>query len=88
MKFDVGTLKSYVKKTSGMIVDKMDKIGKENIVGDTIEVSSDFRLSYFMDSKHSPGYDRFNIKQILVVVDINYSELLKFARIEKLKNIN
>ena len=66
----------------------MDKIEKTSIVGDTIEVFSNFRLSYFMDAKKSPGYTRFHIKQMLVVVDIDYVELLKFSRNEKMKNIN
>jgi len=86
MIFKKQILKEYLIKKFNLEVDYIFTINKLKI-SDKININDDCEISYFVNVNNTPGYKRFNMKQMLNVVYINYKELLNFDRKQKLKNI-
>jgi len=91
MFFKQQTIKKYLEKKHSLIVNHFYRVDKglidKDYVGD-IEINCDCEISYFVDVDSTPGYDRFNMKQMLNVIQLDFSDLLKYVRKKKLDEIS
>jgi len=86
MVFKEQTLKSYLEHKHNLVVKSIYQINKKNV--DYININSNCEIAYFVDVDLTSGYNRFNMKQLLNVVQLDFSDLLKYVRKTKLDEIN
>ena len=56
-------------------------------VTDIIDIVHDCEVLFFVDVELAPCYAKFNMKQMLNFVQLDYSDLLKYLRLKKLENL-
>lgn len=89
MVFQDKTIKEYIKERNGIPVYKIYKIGDNQVLGEKEFIFDDnCTITYYADVDDIPGYSRFNLKQLLTEIDINYKDLIKYIRTRKLEKLN
>jgi len=86
MVFKKKIVKNYLELRHSLGVSSIFQIDNIN-VGDEIDINSDCEIAYFVDMDSTPGYDRFNMKQMLNVVQLDFSDLLSYVRKKKLDKL-
>lgn len=87
MIFKEQTIKNYLEYKHNMFVHSLYQIDNKNIINN-INIDCDCEIGYFADMKSTPGYSKFNIREMLYVVQLDFSNLLKYVRKRKLDELN
>lgn len=87
MVFKEQTIKKYLEQQHSMIVKSIYQIDNKYITED-IDINCDCQVAYFVDVDSTPGYNRFGMKQMLNVIQLDFSDLLKYVRKKKLDNLS
>ena len=87
MVFREQIVKKYLEKKHSLIVSSIYQIDSENII-DNIIIDGDCEVAYFVNVSSTPGYKRFNMKQMLNVVKLDFSDLLSYVRKKKLDKLS
>ena len=87
MVFREQIVKKYLEKKHSLIVSSIYQIDSKNII-DNIIIDGDCEVAYFVNVSSTPGYKRFNMKQMLNVVKLDFSDLLSYVRKKKLDKLS
>jgi len=86
MVFKEQIINDYLEHKYNLSVKSIYQIDNKNI--GIIDINCDCEIAYFVDVESTPSYNRFNMRQMLNVVKLDFSDLLKYVRIKKLQNLN
>lgn len=87
MIFKTEMVKKFLKQKTGMEVDKIYKVGKDFALEGEVYMDSDSTIYYYVDTKNTPGYRRFNITQMMTETNVSFAELLSYSRTKKLNSL-
>ena len=87
MIFKTEMIKKFLIKKTGMEVDKIYKVGNNFVLDGDVFMECNSTIYYYVDTKNTPGYNRFNISQMMTETYVSYKELLSYTRTKKLDSL-
>lgn len=87
MIFKEKTIIKYLEKKHSVVISSIYQIDNKNR-SDDVNINCDCNISFFVDVCSTPGYERFNLKIMLNVIQLDFSDLLKYIRKKKLDEIS